>query len=103
MASLPERKYVTLVSREGYKYVIKSECAAVSNVIRDMLKSESYKEAREGVCKLQDIRAPILEKTCQYFYYKLQYNNAPAKSIPEFHIPPELALELLRASNFLDT
>jgi hypothetical protein len=38
--------------------------------------AESYKEAREGVCKLQDIRAPILEKTCQYFYYKLQYNNA---------------------------
>lgn len=37
--SQSQRKYVTLVSKEGYEYVIKHDCAVVSNVIRDMIKS----------------------------------------------------------------
>jgi transcription elongation factor B subunit 1 len=52
--------------------------------------------------QLRDISARALEKCCQYFYYKLRYSNVPSKSIPQFDVPPELALELLMASNYLD-
>jgi hypothetical protein len=39
MAGPSDRKYVTLISREGFEYVIKADCACVSNVIKEMLKA----------------------------------------------------------------
>ena len=48
-----------------------------------------------------EISSPILEKVCQYFYFKLKYSNS-TQQIPEFHIEPTIALDLLMASNFLD-
>jgi hypothetical protein len=48
------------------------------------------------------IRAVVLEKVCQYLYYKVQNNNSIGKDIPEFPIEPELALELLMASDYLE-
>lgn len=59
-------------------------------------------EAREGVITFREISTPILEKVCQYWYYKLKYTNVTTE-IPEFPIEPEIALELLMAANFLDT
>jgi transcription elongation factor B subunit 1 len=49
-----------------------------------------------------EIPGAVLEKVCEYMHYKRQYAEAPAKAIPDFGLPPELALELLKASNFLD-
>lgn len=43
----------------------------------------------------------VLQKVCQYFAYKVRFTNS-ATEIPEFHIAPEVALELLMAANFLD-
>ena len=54
-----------------------------------------------GEIKFPEISTPILEKVIQYFYYKLRYTNSQVR-IPEFQIDPEMALELLMASNFLD-
>ena len=54
-----------------------------------------------GEIKFPEISTPILEKVIQYFYYKLRYTNSQVR-IPEFNIEPEMALELLMASNFLD-
>jgi elongin-C len=36
-----------------------------------------------------------------YFTYKVRYTNSSTE-IPDFPIPPEIALELLMAANFLD-
>ena len=44
----------------------------------------------------------VLEKTVQYFYYKLKHTNHQGP-LPDFKIEPEQALELLMAANFLDT
>ena len=46
--------------------------------------------------------ARVLEKTVQYFYYKLRHTNHNGP-LPEFKIEPEFALELLMAANYLDT
>ena len=64
----------------------------------------------------REIPSHVLQKVCMYFTYKTRW--APSKGvgieishsrytnssteIPEFPIPPEIALELLMAANFLD-
>ena len=54
----------------------------------------------QGEIKFPEISAKVLEKTVQYFYYKLKYTNHTGP-LPEFKIEPEHALELLMAANFL--
>ena len=40
----------------------------------------SFTETELGEIKFPDISAPVLEKVCQYFYYKLKYMNRCASS-----------------------
>ena len=62
----------------------------------------NFSEAQQGEIKFPEISAKVLEKTVQYFYYKLKYTNHQGP-LPEFKIEPEQALELLMAANFLDS
>lgn len=97
------KETVKLISAEGFEYIVAYEAACVSNTIKNMLSSQgSFTETELGEVKFPEITAPILEKVCQYFYYKLQYQNSTSASIPEFKVAPEIALQLLMASNFLD-
>jgi transcription elongation factor B subunit 1 len=57
----------------------------------------TFTETEHGEVRFPEISTPILERVCQYFYYKLRYQNSTAKNIPEFPVAPELALELLMA------
>lgn len=59
-------------------------------------------EQQSGEIVFRDIPTDVLEKVIQYFYFKVKYTNSTCE-IPEFHIDPEHALELLMAANFLDT
>ena len=96
-------KYVTLVSAEGFEYVVDYEAACVSNMIKNLMTSAGgFSELESNKIKFPEISGPILEKVCQYFYYKLRHTNSPGP-LPEFKIEPEQALELLMAANFLDT
>jgi hypothetical protein len=61
-----------------------------------------FAEAELRRVTFPEIPGAVLEKVCEYMHYKLQYAATPAKAIPDFGLPPELALELLKASNFLD-
>lgn len=98
-----QRDTVKLISAEGYEFVVDYEAACVSSTIRNMLSSQGgFTETERGEVRFPEISAPVLEKVCQYFYYKLQCNRSTGAT-PEFHIPPEEALELLMAANFLDT
>ncbi|CAL5229677.1 g13045 [Coccomyxa viridis] len=98
------RKSVKLVSAEGFEFTVDYRAACVSNTIKQMLSSEgNFTETELGEINFPEISAPILEKICEYFYYRLRHMNESSKTIPEFCIPPEMALELLKASNYLDT
>lgn len=67
---------VRLISAEGFKFVIDYEAACVSNTIKNMLSSQgSFTESELGEIRFPEISTPILEKVCQYFYYKLRYTN----------------------------
>ena len=74
----------------------------MSKMIKSMMTSSGgFSERSSNKITFPEIYGKILEKVCQYFYYKLQYTDS-REAIPEFKVPPELALELLMASNYLD-
>lgn len=92
---------VKLISAEGFEFVIDRKAAMVSQIIRNMLTSPgNFAETEEGVVRFPDISTTILEKVCQYFYWSLQYASGKET---EFHIEPELTLELMMAANYLHT
>ncbi|KAK9123839.1 hypothetical protein Sjap_013441 [Stephania japonica] len=98
---MTKEEMVTLISAEGFEFVIDKKAAMVSQTIRNMLTSPgSFAESREGKVTFPEISTTILEKICQYFYWSLQYASGKET---EFHIEPELTLELMMAANYLHT
>mmetsp|Transcript_20143 Transcript_20143/g.56949 ORF Transcript_20143/g.56949 Transcript_20143/m.56949 type:complete len:103 (+) Transcript_20143:75-383(+) len=91
--------YVRLISSEDHVFVVERKYAMVSGTIKSML-SGSFAESK-GEVRFPEIRTAVLEKVIQYFHFKLKYTNSKVP-IPEFSIPPELALDIMMASNFLD-
>jgi len=100
-ASGPGR-YVTLISNDGFEFVVLREAACVSGAIRRMLDPKSsFAESVSGRCYFEEIGGMVLEKVVEYFYYN--YKNRNADDVPDMPIPSELCLELLMAADFLDT
>ena len=94
---------VKLIASDGTEVILDRRAAMVSGTIKAMLAGPgNFTEAQQGEIKFPEISGPILEKTVQYFYYKLRYTNHQG-TLPEFKIEPEHALELLMAANYLDT
>ncbi|CZR51900.1 related to Elongin C transcription elongation factor [Phialocephala subalpina] len=95
-------KYVTLVSMDGFEFVVLREAASVSKAIARMLSpTNGFKEAQDGRCVFGEINGVVLEKVAEYFYYN--YKNRNREDVPDMEIPPELCLELLMAADYLDT
>lgn len=52
-----EKKYVTLVSKDGYEFVVLRDATMCSPAIKSMLDPErSFVESRTGRCELHEIR-----------------------------------------------
>jgi transcription elongation factor B subunit 1 len=93
--------YVKLISTEGHEFFVDQEVASsASNTIRCMLEG-SFREAQDKVIRFPDISSYVLERVIKYMYYKAQYSNSNSR-LPQFVIEPEIALELLIASKYLD-
>ncbi|TAQ89342.1 hypothetical protein B7494_g2311 [Chlorociboria aeruginascens] len=94
-------KYVTLVSSDGFEFVVLREAACISGAIKRMLDPKSqFSESIEGRCRFEEINGIVLEKVAEYFYYN--YKNRNRVDVPDMEVPPELCLELLMAADFLD-
>ncbi|KAG4207107.1 hypothetical protein ERO13_A03G046200v2 [Gossypium hirsutum] len=85
---------VKLISAEEMEFIIDKDAAMVSQTIG------GFAEMELGEVTFPEISAVILEKICQYFYWALQYSRGKET---EFHIEPELTLELMMAPNYLHT
>mmetsp|Transcript_53929 Transcript_53929/g.128187 ORF Transcript_53929/g.128187 Transcript_53929/m.128187 type:complete len:100 (+) Transcript_53929:262-561(+) len=95
-------EYVTLISAEGFEFVVERRCALMSGTIKAMLTGPvSFAETKENTVRFPEIPTAILEKVVEYFHYKVRYSTS--SEMPEFKIEPEIALELLMAANFLDS
>ncbi|KAI0016614.1 Skp1 family protein [Xylariomycetidae sp. FL0641] len=96
----PPSKYVTLVSSDGFEFVVLREATHVSPTVKSMLDPKrQFKEARTGRCEFAEISGQVLEKVVEYFQYWYKYRNS--EDVPEMDIPVELCLELLMAGDFL--
>ncbi|KAK6352765.1 hypothetical protein TWF696_004767 [Orbilia brochopaga] len=94
---------LTLVSNDGFQFVLPKKTAFTSKTIRNMFNKKSgYIEAKENRVRFDEMNAVILEKICEYFCYKEKYAGRKG-DIPDFHIPPEMALELMTMADFLET
>ncbi|KIH93530.1 transcription elongation factor B, polypeptide 1 [Sporothrix brasiliensis 5110] len=93
-------EYVTLVSAEGFEFVVLRAATDVSPMIKRMLDPKSpFAEARSGRCTFPEISTPILEKVTEYFQY--WYKNRDKEDVPDLDIPTEMCLELLMAADYL--
>ncbi|KAL3433513.1 BTB/POZ protein [Aspergillus tetrazonus] len=98
----PQFEYVTLVSGDGFEFIVPRSTACVSGTIRRMLDpSSKFSEALTGRCVFENLSGVVLEKVCEYFCYNEKNKNQA--NVPDMDIPPELCLELLMAADYLDT
>ncbi|KAF4453601.1 transcription elongation factor B, polypeptide 1 [Fusarium austroafricanum] len=94
-------KYITLVSGDGFEFVVLREAALVSPIIKGMLDVRSqFAEAKEARCVFQEMSAMVLDKVVEYFQYWYRYRSS-SEDVPDMEIPVELCLELLAASDYL--
>ncbi|KAK0511974.1 hypothetical protein JMJ35_005102 [Cladonia borealis] len=92
--------FVTLISNDGFEFIVSRDAACVAGTIKKMLDPTSkFFEATTGRCNLSTINGVVLEKVCEYLYYNLKNKNA--SDVPDMEIPPELCLELLMAADYL--
>lgn len=73
---------------------------AGSATIKSMLESQ-FTESR-GEIQFPEISSAVLEKVVQYLVYKHQSSKSNIKKMAPFDVPAEIALELLRAADYLD-
>ncbi|KAJ5918516.1 POZ domain-containing protein [Penicillium verhagenii] len=127
ISEAPRFEYVTLVSLDGYEFVVPYEAVLCSGTLRRMLDPKnSFQEAITGRCVLETIRfvpdpdhriSPlallrnnnhsilscsgyVLVEVCFYFLYNYIHRND--QDVKDMEIPTELCLELLMAADYLD-
>ncbi|KAL7923062.1 BTB/POZ protein [Trichoderma austrokoningii] len=100
MDSSAVSKYVTLVSGDGFEFVVLREAAMVSPIVKGMLDPRSqFVEAQTARCVFQEISGTVLEKVVEYFHYWYRYRDS--EDVPDMDIPAELCLELLATADYL--
>ncbi|KAK4057473.1 elongin C [Microbotryomycetes sp. JL221] len=101
---MSESPFVTLVSGDGFRFVLPRSAALGSVLVSDALTGGSggFAEAQEGVIHLEEQRAEVVEKVAEYLMYKEHYSQSK-DDIPDFkdRVRPEIALELLMASDYM--
>ena len=95
--------YITIFSNDGYKFIVDKKTAMISQTIRNMLYGGgNFEEATSKTIRLNNVRAPILERIIEYWHYRTQYSDH-VDQLPKFDIDPSMAIELLNCSEYLQT
>ncbi|KIM27865.1 hypothetical protein M408DRAFT_329796 [Serendipita vermifera MAFF 305830] len=98
--------WVKIISkRDGHSFIVPRDVAMGSGFLRNSFNPEAgFLEGTQNTCEVDD-RAIIVEKVMEYLAHKNLYAKAgPREEIPDFQerIPPDIALELLMAADFLE-
>ncbi|KAJ5102274.1 hypothetical protein NUU61_004496 [Penicillium alfredii] len=132
MAQSTQSEYVTLVSCDGFEFIIPRSAACISGTIRRMLDpSSNFSEAVTGRCVLNDMTCVIDREWIRttrsgvlvtrftdvgsfaFFsavvlekvceYFCYNEKHKDQANVPDMDVPAELCLELLMAADYLDT
>ncbi|GAA5825701.1 hypothetical protein JCM3770_004452 [Rhodotorula araucariae] len=100
MPDQPE--WVTLISADEHRFILPRSAALGSDFLLNTL-SADFLEAQTGVIRLPEMRAEVVEKVAEYLLYKDRWKETKGE-IPDFRerVKPEIALELLMASDYLE-
>ncbi|KAJ5506840.1 hypothetical protein LT330_007826 [Penicillium expansum] len=101
MAPSTDSEFVTIVSNDGFEFIIPRSAAYVSETLRTGLSSTNFPEGLKGEYILEEFSGIIVEKICEYLCYNEKHKDQV--NVPDMDIPPELCLELLMAADFLNT
>ena len=95
--------YITLLSNDGYKFIVDKKTAMISQTLRNMLYGGgNFEEAKTKTLRLNNVRAPILERIIEYWHYRTQYSDH-VDQLPKFEVDPSMAIELLNCAEYLQT
>ncbi|KAF0758999.1 elongin-C-like [Aphis craccivora] len=98
----PNSAFIRLVSSDDREFIVKREHALMSNTIKTMMQEcEGFLENQTNRIHFALISGNILEIVCKYFMHKAHYQKC-LELVPEFPISPDDALQLMKASSFLD-
>eukprot|EP01063_Lacrimia_lanifica_P014932 TRINITY_DN21521_c0_g1_i1.p1 TRINITY_DN21521_c0_g1~~TRINITY_DN21521_c0_g1_i1.p1 ORF type:complete len:121 (+),score=41.65 TRINITY_DN21521_c0_g1_i1:51-413(+) len=108
-AMKPELGYVTLVSGEGYEFVLDRRAAEVSNLIKSMISGTQNIGISMQRFTFDDVSAPVMELICQYLAERHRTGTSMSEFAPLRGLDPDrnpgdkdIALELLLAANYFD-
>ncbi|KAK3387559.1 BTB/POZ protein [Podospora didyma] len=90
-------KYITLISGDGYEFVVLREAAMISPTITGMLRNQ-FAEAKTGRCLFPEINGVILGKVVEYFNY--YHKNRDKEDVLDMEIPVDLCLVLIEVADF---
>ena len=100
--SFQPMRTVTLVSNDGYEYVVDLSTVMISQRIRNMIYGGgNFEEAETKRIRLP-VGAVILERIIEYWHYRSQYSDH-IDQLPKFEIDPKMAIDMLEAADFLQT
>ncbi|RMX89522.1 hypothetical protein D0868_14646 [Hortaea werneckii] len=88
-----ETDYVTLISNDGFSFVVQRSAATISPMSTHEMRvlNQQHFVRKSGI---------VLEKVCEYFYYNER--NKDARDVQDMDFPTELCLEILMAADYLD-
>ncbi|KAF8316115.1 POZ domain-containing protein [Clavulina sp. PMI_390] len=101
-----EKKWVKIKSDDGFTFIVERKVAVASQTLASSLNEDSnFAEALSNTCHIP-ARDVVAQKVVEYLCHKSQFQNAKSnEEVPDFQerIPPEIALELLMAADYLET
>ncbi|KAJ1948967.1 elongin C [Linderina pennispora] len=105
MSDTEESPTVKLTSGDGFSFIIDKAVAKQSATIMNMLDMSTggFTEALTNEIRFPEIKGQVLEKVCQYLFYKYRYADEGAtERVPDFEFDLEISLELMMAADYLD-
>jgi transcription elongation factor B subunit 1 len=100
------KEYITLVSAEGYEFVISKQAAVIAKTIKAMVEACGAGTFDENKHKFEQIGAVVLEMVCRYLSHRHNIGSESAGFPPLESLDPkrddQLVIELLLAANYLD-
>ena len=93
----------TMLASSEYTRAITALCAfdaSHPSLPHPLLSPDAFKEGK-GDIELPEISSQVLERTIAYWMHKVKYHGSKL-AIPEFVVPPEMALNILIAADYLE-